>query len=136
MDMTMIDLTGLMEALITLAAALITVVLIPWLREKFGAEKLAKARTWVEVGVYAAEKIYGAGKGQEKLRYVEELLAKKGVRLDTAALSALVDAEIKKMEQATSGGVTIVEHIAEAIAEEEDGEEDEEPQTQEAHGEV
>ena len=94
----MIDFTPLVEALITLAAMAITVFLIPWLRERYGTEKLAKAQGWVQVAVLAAEKLYGAGKGDEKLAYVENFLEEHNIILDMDALRALVNAEIKKME--------------------------------------
>ena len=94
----MIDFTPLVEALITLAVTAITVFLIPWLRERYGTEKLAKAQGWVQVAVLAAEKLYGAGKGDEKLAYVENFLEKHNIILDMDALMAMVNAEIKKME--------------------------------------
>lgn len=96
----MLDLTPILEAVIALAASAITLFLIPWLRERFGNEKLEKARGWVEIAVYAAEKMYGAGKGAEKLEYAEAFLAQHNIKLDTAELIAMVNAEIKKMEQA------------------------------------
>lgn len=95
----MIDFTPIVEALIGLAVTAITVFLIPWLRERFGTEKLAKAQGWVQIAVLAAEKLYGAGKGDEKLAYVEQFLAQHKIKLDMDALKALVNAEIKKMEQ-------------------------------------
>lgn len=99
----MIDFTPLVEALITLAVTAITVFLIPWLRERYGTEKLAKAQGWVQVAVLAAEKLYGAGKGDEKLAYVEAFLASHNIKLDIDALEALVNAEIKKMESEAFG---------------------------------
>ena len=94
----MLDLTPLVEAIIALAATAITVFLIPWLRERFGNEKLAKAQSWVQIGVLAAEKLYGAGNGDAKLDYVEHFLAEHKIKLDFDTLKAMVDAEIKKME--------------------------------------
>lgn len=102
----MIDFTPLLEAIITLAATAITVFLIPWLSARFGNEKLEKARGWVQIAVLAAEKLYGAGNGDQKLAYAEQVLAKHKIKLDTATLKAMVNAEIKKMEQADS----VVEH--------------------------
>lgn len=96
----MIDLTPLVEAIIGLAVTLITVFLIPWLRERYGVESLEKARSLVQVAVYAAEKLYGAGHGQEKLAYAELVLAENKIKLDTETVMAMIDAEIKKMEQA------------------------------------
>lgn len=96
----MIDFTPLAEALITLAATAIAVFLIPWLRTRYGNETLEKAKGWVQVAVYAAEKLYGAGNGDAKLAYAEDFLAQHKIKLDTATLVALVNAEIRKMEQA------------------------------------
>ena len=95
----MIDFTPLFEALISLVATAITVFLVPWLVTRYGNEKLEKARAWVRIAVYAAEKLYGAGNGDQKLAYAEEVLAKHKIKLDTATLKALVNSEIKKMEQ-------------------------------------
>lgn len=107
----MIDFTPLVEALITLAAMAITVFLIPWLRERYGTEKLAKAQGWVQVAVLAAEKLYGAGKGDEKLAYVENFLEEHNIILDMDALRVLVNAEIKKMENAFPVAGELLEYI-------------------------
>ena len=108
----MFDFTPLLEALIGLAATAITVFLIPWLKERYGNEVLEKAKGWVQIGVLAAEKVYGAGKGDEKLAYVTEFLAQHKIRLDIDTLKALVNAEIKKMEQAeVAEKDVLLEHI-------------------------
>lgn len=96
----MIDLTPIVEAIIGLAVTLITVFLIPWLQNRFGVESLEKARNLVQIAVYAAEKLYGAGHGKEKLAYAEQVLAENKIKLDTETIMAMIDAEIKKMEQA------------------------------------
>lgn len=96
----MIDLTPLVEALVKLAAIAVTTFLIPWLVERYGNEKLEKARKWVEIAVYAAEKVYGAGNGDQKLAYAEQVLAEHKIKLDLQTIKTMVDAEIKKMEQA------------------------------------
>lgn len=96
----MFDFTLLAEALISLAVTAITVFVIPWLRERFGNEKMAKAQFWVATAVEAAEKIYGAGKGEEKLKYAEAFLVEKKIKLDMTTLVAMINAEIKKMELA------------------------------------
>lgn len=109
----MLDFTPLAEALITLAVTAITVFLIPWLRERYGTETLEKARGWVQIAVYAAEKLYGAGNGEKKLAYAEDVLAQHNIKLDTATLMAMIDAEIKKMEQQSIEvtGIELVEEI-------------------------
>ena len=127
-----IDLTPLFEAIITLAAALITVYLIPWIKARTNAEQQEYIRAAAKVAVYAAEKFYGAGNGEKKLDYAEKVLREDyGVHLDMNKLEAVIDAAIKDMEQKEgAGGVTIVENISEAIEAGEE-EEEEEPQTKE-----
>ena len=96
----MIDFTPLYEALVVLLSSVITIVIIPALRERYGNEKLEKAKSWVQIAVYAAEKMYGAGNGDKKLAYAEQILAEHKIKLDTATIKAMVDAEILKMQQA------------------------------------
>lgn len=94
----MVDLTGIFEALIALVSSVVTVFLIPWLKTKLTNEQLNKAHSIVQIGVFAAEKLYGAGNGDKKLAYVENLLKAKKIKLDTMTLKAMVDAEVKKLE--------------------------------------
>ena len=56
----MFDLTRLIEALLELAFLAVTMLLIPWLKAKLNAEQETKLRTAIEIGVLAAEKLYGA----------------------------------------------------------------------------
>ena len=96
--MTTINLTPLFQALITLAAAVITVYLVPWIRAHTNAEERTYLQAAVHVAVYAAEKLYGAGRGAEKLAYVEQRLKEQGFDLDTATLTAQINAAIQEMD--------------------------------------
>ena len=97
-EAVLLDLTKLAQAVISLAAGIVSLYLVPWLRSKLTNEQLSKAKSWVQIAVYAAEKLYGAGNGDQKLAYAEEILRKHGIRLDTATLKAMIDAQIKEME--------------------------------------
>ena len=44
----------------------------------------------VRILVFAAEQIYGAGKGSTKYQYVEEELEHRGLKVDAAAIEAAV----------------------------------------------
>ena len=63
---------------------------IPWLKARTNAQQQEYLLSTVRVLVYAAEQIYGAGKGSEKLQYVEDELEARGLKLDTAAIEAAV----------------------------------------------
>lgn len=94
----LIDLTPLVGSVALLILALVTSKVIPYLQTKMTNEQLARAKMFVEIGVYAMEKVWGSGNGEEKLDGVETFLAENGIKLDTNVLLSMVDAEIKKME--------------------------------------
>lgn len=100
--MNTIDLTPIFQALIILAAALITRYVVPWIKAKTTIDQQREIRDVVSILVFAAEKLYdGSGRGAEKLAYVKAHLEQHGYELDTDELTELVSAEIKKIENAT-----------------------------------
>lgn len=86
----MIDLTPFLQALIGLLAALITGMLVPWIKSKTTAQQQATMAMVADVLVYAAEQIYGAADGEAKLEYVRREMEKRGFTVDTAAIEAAV----------------------------------------------
>lgn len=94
----MIDITPIVNAVIMLAAALITTFFIPWIKGKIDAQKLAKIERWVEIAVGAAEQIYKeSGMGAIKKEYVLSFLAKKGLSIDTESLDAMIEATVREL---------------------------------------
>lgn len=85
-----IDITPVLEALIALAAALVAGRLLPWLRERLTAQRMERLEAACNVAVYAAEELFRAGHGQEKLNYAQEYLKSRGLEVDTARLLAAV----------------------------------------------
>ena len=85
-----IDLTPLFQALIGVLAALVTYKFVPWIQARTTAQQQDMLRAAVSVAVYAAEQLYGAGKGKEKLTYVIGQLAKKGYHVDKDEIEAAV----------------------------------------------
>ncbi|MGJ4850997.1 phage holin, LLH family [Bacillota bacterium Meth-B3] len=88
--MTTIDFTPLLQAVIALIATVITAVVIPWIRARTTAQQQALLGAVTDVLVRAAEQLYGASKGPEKLRYVADELEKRGYKVDVAAIEAAV----------------------------------------------
>ena len=88
--MTNINLTPILQAVIALAAALITYRLIPWIKARTTEAQQENIRTLVKVLVYAAEQIYGAGNGQNKLDYVCGQMEKRGYTVDRSQIEAAV----------------------------------------------
>jgi len=74
------DITPIIEAVLALAATVVTVIVIPYIRSKTTAQQQAEINGWVRIAVSAAEQIYvGSGRGQEKKAYVINWLAEHGV---------------------------------------------------------
>ena len=94
----MIDLTSLFEAVIALIVALISAFLIPYLKRKAGAEKLATIKSWVTVAVQAAEMIFRESEmGEQKKAFVMSFLNAKGYDLDYDTLSALIESAVLEL---------------------------------------
>ena len=86
----MIDFTPIIEAIIGLLAAIITVKVIPWIKAKTTNEQQIMLSAAVKTLVFAAEQIYGAGKGEEKLAYVITQMEKQGYTADRNIIEAAV----------------------------------------------
>lgn len=85
-----IDLTPILQAIIALIAAIITAKVIPWIKAKTTNEQQMMLFAAVKTLVFAAEQIYGAGKGEEKLEYVVHELEKQGYTADRNLVEAAV----------------------------------------------
>lgn len=85
-----IDLTTIIKALIALVAALVAWRLIPWIQSKTTAQQQANLRAMVKILVYAAEQLFGAGNGREKLEYVCDQLEDLGFTVNLAEIEAAV----------------------------------------------
>lgn len=89
------DITTIIEAVFALVAAVITAIVIPYIKSRTTAQQQAEINAWVKIAVAAAEQIYtGSGRGEEKKAYVLNWLAEHGVTLDEERINALVEAAV------------------------------------------
>ena len=94
----MTDLTPIVNAVIALISAIVTTFLIPWIKSKIDAAKLAQIVEWVGIAVRAAEQIYNeSGMGEKKKQYVLDFLADKGFTLDPNSINAMIEAAVKNL---------------------------------------
>lgn len=119
----MIDLTPILQAILALLAALITYKLIPWIKAKTTQEQQNILLSVTSVLVFAAEQLYGAGRGEEKLDYVIRELEERGFTADRAAIEAVIRDYSDKLHSKPR------EDGGDDQSGEEESEEDEEPQT-------
>ena len=106
------DITPIVEAVIAIVCAVVTCVLVPYIKSRTTTAQQEEINAWVRIAVSAAEQIYsGSGRGEEKKAYVVEWLRSHGVTLDTEKLDAMIEAAVYELKQGVliTDGVTIVE---------------------------
>lgn len=94
----MTDITAIIEAVFALIGAVITAVVIPYIRSRTTAQQRAEINAWVRIAVSAAEQLYkGSGRGAEKKAYVLEWLNAHGITVDENRLDALIEAAVYEL---------------------------------------
>ena len=93
----LVDLTPLVRAAITLMAALITYRLVPWIKARTTEQQQANLSVLASTLVYAAEQLFGANRGAEKLAYVTDILRERGYDVDSQEVLAVVEAAVHQM---------------------------------------
>ena len=93
------NITPILQAVAALLAAIVTAVIVPYIKSKTTASQQAQINTWVQIAVSAAEQIYsGPGKGKDKKAYVLKWLHDRGVMVDEAQLDALIEAAVFELK--------------------------------------
>lgn len=103
----MADLTPIVAAIITVLGTLITTYLIPWIRAKIAAEKLAKVLSVTNTVVLAVEQVYkaldGEAKKEKALEEAKAWLAKYNIVVDDQVVNDAIEAAVKQMNIAIKG---------------------------------
>lgn len=99
------------KIVVMVAALVITRYLVPWIRNKIGADKLAEAEKWVKYAVLKAQQVLWAEDGADKKAYVteflKELLIAKNIALSDEQLDVLIEAAVKQMKIEENAGIVI-----------------------------
>ena len=92
----------IIKVVVMVAVLVLTRYLIPWLRAKIGADKLAVAEKWVKYAVLKAQQVLWEKNGQDKKAYVteflKEILIAKNIALSDEQLDVLIEAAVKQMK--------------------------------------
>lgn len=89
------DITTIIEAVFALIAAVITAIVIPYIKSRTTAQQQEQINAWVRIAVTAAEQIYvGSGRGEEKKAYAINWLREHGVTVDESKLDAMIEAAV------------------------------------------
>lgn len=87
--------TPIIEAVMALIAAIITTILIPYIRSKTSESQQQKLMAIIQIAVTAAEQIYKeSGMGKQKKAYVINWLSERGITIDDEKLDALIESAV------------------------------------------
>lgn len=99
----MTDITPIVAIIIALMFAVITIIIVPWIKSRTTTEQQTQIMSWVNIAVLAAEQLFkGIGRGEEKKQYVIDFLKSKGYYIDAEKIEAMIEAEVAKL----NGGKT------------------------------
>lgn len=90
-------------ALIPIIGTILTMYVIPYIKEKIGSEKLAKYEEWAKQAVRCAEMLFAEkGMGESKKEYVVNFLNnmfnKNKVVITEEQLNILIESAVKEMK--------------------------------------
>ena len=88
---------------IGIIGTILTGIIIPYIKEKIGNEKLAKYEAWATLAVQSAEMLFvGQGMGESKKEYVvnflNKMFNKNKVVITPEQIEILVEAAVKTMK--------------------------------------
>lgn len=95
------NITQILLGIIILIGGAISLFVIPYLKAHMTTEQIGILTGIAQTVVYAAEKIFGAKMGADKLAYAlrvaKELLAKKGLSFDEDIIRAAIEAQVQQL---------------------------------------
>lgn len=94
-----IDITPIINAMITFVLATVSAFLVPWIKKKMNEEDTNTLLQWVEIAVYAAQQLYHNLSGEERKKYVLDFLAQKGYTVNEKEVDAAIEAAVLKLHQ-------------------------------------
>lgn len=101
----------IVKVVVMVAALLITRYLVPWLKEKIGADKLEMAEKWAKYAVLKAQQVLWDETGKDRKAYVteflKEILIAKNIALSDEQLDVLIEAAVKQMKIEENSGIVI-----------------------------
>lgn len=106
------DITPIVEAVVAVVCAVVTCVLVPYIKSKTTTEQQQEINAWVKIAVAAAEQIFtGSGRGEEKKAYVVQWLKDRGIAVDAEKIDTMIEAAVYELNQGIIPleGVTVVE---------------------------
>ena len=95
------NITQILLGIIILIGGAVSLFVVPYLKAHMTAEQISILAGIAQTVVYAAEKIFGAKMGTDKLAYAmnlaKTLLGKKGLTFDDEVIRAAIEAQVQQL---------------------------------------
>ncbi len=95
------NITQILLGIIILIGGIIGLFVVPYIKTHISAEQLTILSGIAQTVVYAAEKIFGAKMGQDKLAYAlglaKKLLASKNLTFDEDVIRAAIESQVQQL---------------------------------------
>ena len=95
------NITQILLCVIVLIGAAVSLFVLPYVKTHMTAEQISILTGIAQTVVYAAEKIFGAKMGSDKLAYAlnlaKTLLGKKGLSFDEDVIRAAIEAQVQQL---------------------------------------
>lgn len=92
----------LLKIIVMVAALIVTRHVIPWLKEKIGAEKMVQIEKWVKYAVEMAQQVHWSQPGEDRkaivTEFLRDILNAKNVSISEKQLDVLIEAAVKEMK--------------------------------------
>lgn len=102
------------KVVVMVAALVIARYLVPWLKEKIGADKLTQIEKWAHYAVEMAQQVHWSETGPDKkaivTEFLKEILTAKNISISDEQLDVLIEAAVKEMKMQENAGI-IVESV-------------------------
>ena len=106
------NITQILLGLILILGGVFTMIVWPYIKAHVSSEQLSMLAGIAQTVVFAAEKIFGAKMGPDKLAYAlnlaKRLLEKKGLTFEEDVIRAAIEAQVEQLnldQQAVEGQV-------------------------------
>lgn len=97
------NITEVLRAFVYLIAVILTVFVVPAIKNKVNAQEMESFLKWVDIAVAAAEQLYDAADGSKKKMYVMNYLSMKGFSVETAELDLAIEAAVNRLHHELYG---------------------------------
>lgn len=90
------------KIVVMVVALVVARYLVPWLKEKIGADRMAQIEKWTKYAVEMAQQVHWSQPGKDRkaivTEFLREILTAKNISISDEQLDVLIEAAVKEMK--------------------------------------